>query len=100
AEPGSGSELDAWSPPEVTPELLAGWVAAEAADLLFSHGEQDRATELFAEAANAGFTPAWTALVRWQIRAGLDAAANPTLDAMVRDESLHDEVIDVAWWML
>lgn len=100
AEPGSGSELDAWSPPEVTPELLAGWVAAEAADLLFSHGEQDRATELFAEAANAGFTPAWTALVRWQIRAGLDAAANQTLDAMVRDESLHDEVIDVAWWML
>jgi hypothetical protein len=100
AEPGSGSELDPWTPPDPSPELLAGWVAAEAGDLLFSHGEQERATELFAEAANAGWVPAWTALVRWQIRAGLDAAATQTLDAMVKDDALHPEVIEVAWWML
>lgn len=100
AEPGSGSELEPWSPAHPSPELLGGWVAAEAGDLLFSHGEQERATELFAEAANAGWVPAWTALLRWQIRAGLDAAATQTLDAMVRDPALHDELVEVAWWML
>lgn len=100
AEPGQGSELHSALPATTTPEALAGWVAAEAGDLLFSHGEHERATELLAEAANAGWTPAWGALVRWQIRAGLEDAAARTLDAMARDPALRDELLDLGWWLL
>ena len=75
-------------------------LAAEAGDLLYAHGEQERAAQLLAEAAAEGYRPAWGALARWQLRAGEDDAARTTLHAMTSDPDLRAELLDVVEWLL
>jgi hypothetical protein len=75
-------------------------VVAEAGDLLFAHGEHDRGADLLLEAAAAGLPSALGALVRWQLRAGLDVAAWTTLETLVRGAEHRDQAIDVLHWMV
>lgn len=100
-EAAAGSELPApiadASPDGPPDEAL---VLAEAGDLLFSHGEQERASELLIASANAGYAPAWGALARWQLRAGATSAAKATLSAIAGEPSLRGQALDVLRWLL
>jgi hypothetical protein len=74
-------------------------LTAEAGDLLYAHGERERAVELLAEAAAEGHRPAWGALARWQLRAG-EGAAHETLRAMASDPGLRHELLGTVEWLL
>ncbi|MBL4683321.1 MAG: hypothetical protein JKY37_01935 [Nannocystaceae bacterium] len=97
----AGSELPATLPsPAQTDALDAALVSAEAGDLLFSYGEQERATELLIAAANDGYRPAWGALARWQLRAGSTSAATATLAAIASTAALRSQALAVLRWLL
>jgi len=100
-EAAAGSELPARidaAQPEGPPDDAL--VLAEAGDLLFSHGEQERASELLIASANAGYAPAWGALARWQFRAGATSAAKATMSAIAGEPSLRSQALDVLRWLL
>lgn len=99
AEAGAGSELPG---PLPEPDAIddAALILAEAGDILFSHGEHERATELLIEAGNSGYATAWGALVRWQLRAGQTSAAESTARALASEPTLRGEAVDLLRWLL
>lgn len=97
AAPGGGSEIDALVVRHDAPTMA--WITAEAADLMYAHGEYPRATELFAEAADEGYPQALGALARWQLRAGEELAAQRTLELLVAEPSLRSQAIEMLWWL-
>jgi thioredoxin-like negative regulator of GroEL len=100
ARPSAGAESELPPLPDrlpADPRLL--W-AAEGGDLLYAHGERERAAELLAESAAGGWAPALGALARWQFRAGEDEAARHTIIAMADAEATRDAAIEMVPWLL
>lgn len=73
---------------------------AEAADLLFAHGERERATELFIAASEAGHPEAMNALARWQVRSGADDGAVATLEAIAETGVAGGGQVGLAHWLV
>ena len=95
--PGSGSEL----PPPIDCEdaPAQAWVTAEAADIMYAHGEHLRAAELFAEAAQLGHPEALAALARWQLRAGEESAAMQTIELLASEPELRPQAVQMLQWL-
>ena len=100
-EQAAGSELPAAIPtPEPGREVDDALILAETGDLLFSHGELERASELLIEAANSGYEAAWGALARWQLRTGSMSAATATMSAIAGSPELRGQAVGVLRWLL
>lgn len=101
SDAAAGSELPAQIPGTTgTPAPDDAIVMAEAGDLLFAHGEQQRASELLIAAANDGYAPAWGALARWQLRSGATGAAKATMAAIAGAPALRGQALAVLHWLL
>jgi hypothetical protein len=100
ARPGAGAQSEL---PGMTDELDAqpgALFAAEAGDLLYAHGEHERAGELLVEAATSGVRSALPALARWQLRTGEDSDGRATVRAIAADPSLRAEAVALARWLV
>jgi len=95
--PTTASELGDGYDPEAP---AVARLAAECADLLYAHGEQARATELFVEAAEQGASDALAALARWQFRAGQEAQAHTTLGWIASEAKARPQAITLGHWLL
>lgn len=92
-----GSELGpgAWSQ-----ALAPASAMAEAGDLLLALGGGADGAARLAEAADRGVAEALAALVRWQLRAGEEAAASATLRVLAAAPVLRPQVLGVCRWLL
>jgi hypothetical protein len=87
-------------PPGAAWDARARFIA-EAADIMYEHGEHARAAELFAEASTLDpQIGALGALARWQLRAGESKAAAETLGYLAAEPQHHGEALDVVAWTL
>lgn len=100
ARPSSDGDSELQAGPRSWPPNSDAIWHAEAADVLFAHGERERATELFIEAADGGHSEAMVALARWQTRAGSDEGAAATLDALRNPGVWEERVVGLAHWLI
>lgn len=73
---------------------------AETGDLLFAAGEHDMGLRYLATAADAGYGPAWSAMVRWQLRAGRRGDADKLIETMLGQPQLRPALLDVLDWLI
>jgi hypothetical protein len=93
SELGRVARTDQWDP--------QAHFIAEAADILYAHGEHARAVELFDEAHRLDpEVGAVGALARWQLRAGESDAAASTIELLATQPDLAAEAMAVTRWCL
>jgi hypothetical protein len=100
ARPSAGPESELPALPSRLPDDPRVLWAGEGGDLLYAHGERERAAELLAESAAGGWAPALGALARWQFRAGEDEAARRTIVAMAEADATRHAAIEMIPWLL